>query len=299
MTRTSGAIVSGEDGLREKAERLRRLHHGPPILVLPNAWDVASARLFARAGFPAIGTTSAGIAATLGYPDGEQVDPDEMLEVVGRIARGVPGVPVTADVEAGYGDGPDAIARTVRHVLAAGAVGINLEDTRTTPDGATALRDVAGQVERIRAAREAAAEAGVPLVVNARTDVFLLPPGEGEPDGERRLAEAVARSRAYLASGADCAFVPGLRDADRIAALVRDVAGPVNILAGPGVPDAGDLERLGVARVSVGSGPYRATLALVETVAAEFRDRGAYGAFTDRAVPYAALRDILDRDGAP
>src|SRR5437899_3449980 len=184
----------------QRAAALRRLHQGPGILVLPNAWDVASARLIETAGFPAVATTSAGVAFALGYPDGERISRGEMAEAVRRIAARVR-VPVTADMEAGYGRTPQSAAATARAVIAAGAVGMNLEDAPADGDG---LLDVALQADRIRAACDAAASAGVPLVINARTDVFLARIGAPET----RLAHAVSRLNAYRAAGADSLFAP-------------------------------------------------------------------------------------------
>ena len=174
--------------LRDQAEVFRRLHQGPAILVLPNAWDVASARVLEEASFPALATSSAGVAWALGYADGERITRGEMLEVVARIAARVR-VPLTADMEAGYGRGPEAAAETARGVIAAGAVGLNLEDG--TNEGR--LVDVTLHVERIHAVREAGRAAGVPLVINARTDAFELP---GLPPAQR-FAEAVRRANAY------------------------------------------------------------------------------------------------------
>lgn len=270
---------------REKAERLRELHRGPGILVLPNAWDAISAVLFAQAGFAAIATTSAGVAFSLGYPDGERIGREEMLAVVARIAAAVD-VPVTADMEAGYGDA----AATAEGVIAAGAVGLNLEDAAKSVDGGP-LVDVPDQVAKIRAVRAVAGARGVPLVLNARTDVYLL--GVGEPAG--RFDEAVRRLRAYREAGADSLFVPGVRDAGTIGRLVRAVDGPLNILAGAGTPPVAELERLGVARVSVGSGPQRATLALVRRIAAELREQGTYSTFTEESLSHGAVNRLLER----
>src|SRR5205823_118304 len=189
----------------EQAEAFRRLHRGPGIFVLPNAWDVMSARVIEEAGFPAIATSSAGIAWTLGYPDGERISRGEMLAAVRRIAAHVR-IPVTADVESGYGATPTAAAETARGVIAAGGVGLNLEDG--TDDGR--LLDVNLQVERIRAVREAAGAARVPLVVNARTDAFEVKAWSPE----ERLAAAVRRANGYRAAGADCLFVPHVSDAE-------------------------------------------------------------------------------------
>lgn len=254
---------------RIKAERFRELHRGSGALILVNVWDVASARMIEEAGFPAAATTSAGIAAVLGYPDGEHISRREMLEMVRRIARAVR-LPVSADLEAGYGTAPKELAETARELLTTGAIGMNLEDS--TRDPRRPLVEISLQVEKLRAIREVADAAGVPLVINARTDVYLA--ATGEP--ATRLAEAVRRANAYREAGADCLFVPGVRDAATIAALAREIHGPLNILAGPGTPSVPELERLGVKRVSLGSTPYRACLTLFQKLAREARESGTY-----------------------
>src|SRR5256886_10510660 len=220
----------------QQAERFRALHTGPGLLVLPNAWDAISARLIEEAGFPAIATSSAGVAWALGYADGERISRGEMLAVVRRIVQGVR-VPVTADVEAGYGATPEAAAETARGVLATGAIGLNLEDA--TEEGL--LLDLALQVERVRAVREAGTAARVPLVINARTDAFEVKhwsPAE-------RFTAAVRRANGYLAAGADCLFVPHGSDGETIGRLSRELAGPLNVIAGPPAPPLPGLERLG------------------------------------------------------
>jgi 2-methylisocitrate lyase-like PEP mutase family enzyme len=269
----------------DKAARLRALHHGPPILVLPNAWDAASARVFEAEGFPAIATSSAGVAAALGYPDGGIVPTREMIEAVARIARAVQ-VPVTADIEHAYGTTPDAVAEVVLRVIAAGAVGINIEDF--VPDG-TDLEPIPLQVDKIKTIAKAAATAGVRVVINARTDVFLR--ALGAP--ESRLSVAIDRGKAFLAAGADCVFVPGVRDRDTISELVRGIGGPINILAVRDTPPIGDLEALGVARVSLGSGPMRAALAVVRDTARELKEHGTYGAFTAHAMAFDEVSELM------
>ena len=273
---------------RDRARALLEMHHGPLPLILPNAWDVVGALIFAQAGCRAIGTTSAGIAATLGYPDGEHVPRADMLEVVARIARAVP-LPVTADIEAGYGDTAEETARTVKMAIAAGAVGVDLEDG--TGDAERPLADVTMQLAKIRAIREVAAEADVRLVLNARTDIYWL----GIGDENERFTATVDRLRAYRAAGADCLFVPGVADSETIGRLVRAVDGPLNVLAGIGTPSIAELGRLGVKRVSVGSGPQRATLGLVRRIAEELLREGAYTALTTGAIPYAAVNALLER----
>jgi 2-methylisocitrate lyase-like PEP mutase family enzyme len=267
------------------ADQLRALHRTPPIFVLPNAWDAASARLFVAEGFPAIATTSAGVAASLGYPDGGAVPAREMFEAVARIVKSV-NVPVTADIEHAYAAAPDAVADNVLRVIASGAVGINLEDYVS---GAADLEPLGLQVDKIKAIVKAANKAGVRLVINARTDGFLR--GLGPEDG--RLGIAIERGKAFLAAGADCVFVPGVRDRETIRAVVSAIGGPVNILAVAGTPSIAELEALGVARVSVGSGPMRATLALVRDIARELKSQGTYAAFTAKAMPFDDVNELM------
>jgi 2-methylisocitrate lyase-like PEP mutase family enzyme len=249
------------------AAAFRAMHGEPGILVLPNVWDVASARIVEEAGFGAIATTSAGIAFTLGYPDGERISREEMLTVVARIAGAVK-VPVTADVEAGYGNRPEDAAGTARSVIEAGAVGLNLEDGTEDPEHP--LVESTLQLEKIAAVREAASAAGVPVVLNARTDVYLLQVGAEKA----RYDQALTRLAAFRDAGADCVFAPGVRDAETIGRLVGDLRCPVNILAGPGSPCIPELEKLGVARVS--SSPMRAALGLLRRLAEELKSTGTY-----------------------
>jgi len=267
---------------RERAETFHRSHTGPRVLLLPNIWDVVSARVVEQAGFPALATSSAAVAWTLGYPDGEQISREEMAATVARIARHV-SVPVTADMEAGYGRRPEDAAATARAVIAAGAVGMNLEDAAK---GENELFDQALQVERIRAAREAATAAGVPIVINARTDVFLKQ--IGEPTS--RVGHAVRRLNAYREAGAACLFAPGVKDAATIGVLAREIQGPLNILGGPGAPSVPELERLGVRRLSLGAGVMRAALGAVRRVATELGGAGTYAAMSD-----VALTDDINR----
>lgn len=254
---------------KHKALTFRQLHHGPKILLLPNVWDVASARVVEEAGYPAIATTSAGVAFSLGYPDGQKISREEMLARVARIAKAVQ-VPVTADAEAGYGNRPEDAAETAKGVIEAGAVGMNFEDGTGDPE--CPLVDLSLQLEKIRAIRETAMNTGVLLVLNARTDVYL--DAVGTP--ERRYDLVLERALAYRDAGADCVFIPGVRDRQIIARLVNDLKCPVNMLAGYGSPSALELEKLGVARVSLGSGPMRATLGLLRRMAEELKTSGTY-----------------------
>ena len=264
----------------ELARQFLELHHGPNILVLPNAWDVASARIFEEAGFPAIGTTSAGVANSLGYPDGQKIPRKEMLAVVRRIAEAVE-VPVTADVEAGYGTTPEEVADTAREVIAAGAVGMNLEDgVDGKPD---LLADVSLQKEIILAVLAVAAASRVPFVLNARTDIFL----NGIGPQETRLSRTIERLNAFRAAGAQSLFAPGVKDRETIFQVARGVAGPLNVLATVGTPPVSELQKLGVARVSVGSGPMRATLGFLDRMARQLRDKGAFTMMTEGGITYA------------
>jgi 2-methylisocitrate lyase-like PEP mutase family enzyme len=273
---------------REKAEAFRKMHQGPDVLVLPNAWDAASARIIEDAGFQAIATTSAGIAASLGYPDGERVSRQEMADVVKRIVRAV-STPVTADMEGGYGSTEEAAAATARAVIETGAIGFNFEDANDDP--ARPLLDAELHASRVRAARQAADSLGVPLVINARTDVYLKSVG----DPASRLDEAIRRGNLYLASGADCIFVPGGFDPATIGTLCREIGGPVNILALKGIPGIKELGRLGVRRVSVGSGMMRAAMTLVRRAATELLQTGTYSAFAEGAISHAEMNKLLDR----
>ena len=259
---------------QKHASEFRALHSGAEVLLLPNIWDVASARVVEEAGFPAIATTSAGIAFSLGYPDGQEITRDEMLAMVARIVRAVK-VPVTADVESGYGTAPEDAARTAKAVIEAGAVGMNLEDA--TGESAHPLVDLSLQVEKIRAVRETADGLKVPLVLNGRTDVYLLEVGLPPT----RYDEALRRLRAFRDAGADCVFVPGLRDAPTIGRLVGDLRCPVNVLAVPGSPSVAELRRLGVARISLGSGPMRAALGVLRRITEVLKRKGTYTAIQD------------------
>jgi 2-methylisocitrate lyase-like PEP mutase family enzyme len=272
----------------EKAEQFRRLHRGPAVLVLPNAWDVASARILEELGYPAIATTSAGVAFSFGYPDGQHVSRKEMLEVVARIARAVR-VPVTADMEAGYGTTVKDMSETAKALIAAGAIGLNLEDV--TGEDENSQVSVALQVQKIEAIRETASSLGVPLVLNARTDIYLMPIGPAET----RFHRTVERLRAYRQAGADCLFAPGVQDLETIAKLVRALDAPLNILLSPGCPPLCELEKLGVARVSTGSSAMRATLGLLRRIGKELMEAGTYSCLQDGAVPFAEANQILAR----
>jgi 2-methylisocitrate lyase-like PEP mutase family enzyme len=268
----------------EKASRLRALHQPGNPLVLVNAWDAASARVVVAAGAQAVATSSAAAAYALGYPDGERISRDEMLGYVATVVRAVD-VPVTADMEAGYGPAAEDAAATARGIVEIGAVGFNLEDA----SGPGALLSIAAFAAKIGAVRQVATDTGVPLVLNARVDVFIE--SIGEP--ETRLEHAVERGRAYRESGADCVFVPVVSDAETIEALVQGIGGRVSVLATPGSLPVAELARLGVARVSTGSGPYRLALSSTQRMAREAYGQGTFTSLADSDITHADAQRLL------
>ncbi|KMO99149.1 isocitrate lyase/PEP mutase family protein [Streptomyces roseus] len=260
------------------ARRFAALHTPAAPLALANAWDVLSARLVEAAGAPAVATTSAGVAWTLGTPDGDALSRDRALDLIARVAAAV-SVPVTADIEGGFGADPAGVAETVTGVLEAGAAGINIEDGTRAP---------ADHAERVAAARAAADAAGVPLFINARIDTFLFGLGEEA----NRLDETLARAAACLRAGASGIFVPGVVDAATVTELVKGIDAPLNLLAGPGAPAVAELGALGVARVSLGSGVASAAYEVVRRAAEELIAGGTYGAL-DGGLPYGELNALL------
>jgi 2-methylisocitrate lyase-like PEP mutase family enzyme len=235
---------------------LRSLHRPGDPLLLPNAWDVATARAVVAAGFPVVATTSAGVAEALGYDDHEGAPPGEMLAAAARIARGVD-VPVTVDAEAGYGMEPAELVAALRNI---GAAGCNLEDSDYA---AGRVRDVDRHAEWLRAVREAASADGYPLVINARVDVFLHPflAGAGAGTQDELVPEAVRRANAYLEAGVDCVFPITLWEAGALRRFVTEVPGPVNVVRLPQAPSLAELAAMGVARVSWGHLLYRGAIA--------------------------------------
>lgn len=272
-----------------KAEQLLQLHQKGASLLLPNAWDSASALLFEKAGFPAIGSTSMGVAFAHGYPDGQQISREEMMQVIARMAAVVQ-VPVTADIEAGYGPTVEDVAQTIREVIKAGAVGVNLEDSTGVFQP---LYSVEEQVQRIAAAREEAGRAGISLVINARTDTYLFRIG----DETTRMENTINRARAYLEAGANSVFVPGVTDPSLIQVLVREIPGPLNIMVGPGAPSAPELFKLGVARVSIGGAAMLATMGVVRDIARELREQGTYEQMTEHAYEFIEAWQLFQQKG--
>lgn len=255
----------------ERATTFRQLHsQRQRPLVLPNAWDAGSARVIESAGAAAVATTSAGVSWARGHRDGQRLSLAEVVDAVRSIVR-VVSVPVSADIESGYGRGtPEDIAAAVRAVVKEGAVGINLEDGPGRKGEPLLTRKE--QAERIRAARSAARGCGIELFINARTDVYLA--GSSDPDD--RFDEVVSRATSYLGAGADGIFVPAVSDTETIRGLVAAVDAPLNVMVGPGAPSVPELAALGVARVSLGPSIAQATMGLVHRASLEALSEGTY-----------------------
>jgi 2-methylisocitrate lyase-like PEP mutase family enzyme len=254
---------------RQLAEDFRKLHRTPPILLLPNAWDPMSARIFEAAGFPAVATTSGGLAWALGYPDGEKAPWREVVAATRRMVEAVR-VPLTADIETGYGDTPEQVARNVADIIGTGAVGINLEDGTPLPQ--QPVRTIEDAAARIRAARAAADTAGVPIVINARIDLYLKHIG----DEATRFTETVRRAEAYLAAGADCIFVFAVADMDLIKKFTEAIEAPVNVVGRAGMPGLNQLQAAGVARVSIASGASLVIMSHIQRIAEELAQKGEF-----------------------
>jgi 2-methylisocitrate lyase-like PEP mutase family enzyme len=279
----------------QKASRLLELHHASSPLVLINAWDAGSAAMVEHCGLPAVATSSAAVANAMGYPDGQHLPWEQMLDVVGRMARAI-SVPVTADIEAGFSNDLKQLESSIAQVISAGAVGVNLEDALPGHEHFGPLYPVAEQVARIQAARRAAEALGMHLVINARVDAYWQ--SGVQPDEAMR--NTLERGQAYFQAGADCIFIPGLRNPEHIRTVIdrwqavhREA--PVNILAGPGVPSIPELAKLGVRRVSYGSGPHRAAMGLLRRMADEAKTSGTYNALTEGAVPYAEMNGLFGK----
>lgn len=268
----------------QRAQRFRALHDRRRVLLLPNAWDAGSARIFAGLGFDAVATTSAGVAWALGYPDGEGTPLDEVLAVVERIVRVTP-LPVTVDFEAGYGDSPEAVAANVRRLIETGAVGINLEDGVRHEY----LRDIDDAARRVAAARQAANEAGVPIVINARVDNWMV---GGDEDEDTRVAEALRRARAYLEAGADCIYPIGVSSPELIGRLCAAIDAPVNVGVRPGLPDMAELGRLGVARVSAATRLATVAFSAAHDAAKRMRDSGRFDGL-DSSLAYGDIQRLF------
>ncbi len=269
---------------REKAEDFRALHHAKHILILPNAWDVPSARVFENAGFPAVATSSAGLIVSLGYPDGELIDREEFVSAVRRIAKAL-SVPLSADVVGGFGETTGEVAATVRRIIQAGAIGINIEDF---VHATKKLQPVERQVEKLRAIKKLSESMRVPLVINARTDALRYEPG----DDDAKLKETIRRAIAFRDAGADCVYPMGLTDADSISTFVKALNFPVNVMVRKGLPPIRELERLGVARVSFGPGASYAAMGLMKRISQEILEKGTYVNLVEGAITFDELNSL-------
>ena len=267
---------------KEKAELFLKFHQDKEILVLLNSWDIGSSKLIEACGYKAIATTSMGIAASLGYPDCQVIQLPEMIEVITGIINAVE-VPVTVDIEAGYGNNLNEIIDSVKMIVATGIVGINIEDSI---DLNPVLVDEMEFCERISAIRALSDSMGFHLVMNARTDSFYTSTGSTQ----EKLSESIRRGNKYQEAGADCIFVQPVWEKETIATLVKEINAPINMLANPTIgagvtPSISELQDLGVARVSLGSGLMKATLALIKKVANELSEKGTYDILLDALTP--------------
>ena len=267
---------------KEKAELFLKYHKDKEILVLLNSWDIGSSKLIEACGYKAIATTSMGVSASLGYPDCQVIQLSEMIEVITGIVNGVQ-VPVTVDIEAGYGNNLDEIIDSVKKIIATGIVGINIEDS---VDLNPILTDEIEFCERISAIRALSDSLGFHLVINARTDSFFTSPGSPREN----LNESIKRGNKYREAGADCIFVPPVWEKETISTLVKEINAPINILANPRVgiglpPSVSELQDLGVARLSLGSCLMKATLALIKKAADELSKKGTYNILLDTLTP--------------
>ncbi|WP_285498668.1 isocitrate lyase/phosphoenolpyruvate mutase family protein [Actinokineospora sp. NBRC 105648] len=272
---------------QDRAHEFHALHAGPEVLALANAWDAASAAVSVAAGVRAVATTSAGVAWSLGAPDGDALSRDHAVDLIARVVSAVD-VPVTADIESGFGTTAADVAETIRAVLAAGAVGVNIEDSHANATGP--LRPIAEQAERYTAARAAADEAGIALYLNARTDTYL----RGVGDEADRFRATVDRANAYLAAGASGIFVPGLVDLEVISRLAKEIPAPLNIMIHPGAPSIGQLRTAGVARASLGAAIAQAAYALTRRATEELLTAGTYDTVTE-SMTWVELNGLLRR----
>ena len=252
----------------QRAQRFRALHDRSRVLLLPNAWDAGSALVFANLGFDAIATTSGGMAWSLGYPDGEQTPLDEVIAAIERIVR-VTSLPVSVDFEGGYGDSPEAVASNVRRALDVGIAGINLEDGIRHET----LRDIDDAARRIAAARNAANDAGVPIVINARIDTWMV---GGDSNEAERIEDTLRRAHAYLQAGADCIYPIALSKPEVIATLCAVIKAPVNIGVSTSLPELAELGRIGVARVSTATRLATAAFSAAYDAAESLKNNGHF-----------------------
>jgi len=278
------------DEVRRRAAQFRSWHASASPAILPCAWDVASAKVFEAEGFEAIGTTSAGVAASLGYADGQKISFQEHLQSIRRIVQSVQ-VPLSVDLEGGYSTTVEGVAANVRQVLEAGVVAINVEDENHARSGVSVLEPRDHMVRKIKAIREVAREFSVDLFLNAKSDAVWLSAGSSE---EESLQEAIERANTYGDAGADCVFIPGNLDENVITRMVRSIRHPLNIVIKEKTPSVATLRKLGVKRLSMGSGPMRAALGVTRAIAREIRASGTYESCSRMQIPYYEIKALFE-----
>ncbi len=269
---------------KEKAEAFQDLHRSKHIFVLPNAWDVPSARLFEDAGFPAVATSSAGLMVSLGFPDGQEIPREELISAIHRIAR-VLSVPLSADIVAGFGSTPKQVQSTVKSVIRGGAVGVNIEDFEHSTKK---MLSVASQVEKLRTVKSLTETLGIPFVLNGRTDAFRFAQG----DDEAKLKEAIKRAAAYRDAGADCVYPMGLVDAGMIKTFVEALDCPVNVMVRKSLSTVQELDRMGVRRLSFGPSASYATLGFLKRACLEILEKGTFTGLTEGAINFDELNSL-------
>ena len=269
----------------ERAEEFRALHKSNHILILPNVWDVPSARVFEDAGFPSVATSSAALAVSLGYPDGEAIGKDELFATVRKIVNHLT-IPVSVDIESGFGLTEDELSDTINRVIEAGGVGLNIEDI-SNPNNETPY-PVEKQIERIRTVRSVARSLGIPLVINARTDAY----GFTEGDKRVKIEKTITRANAYAKEDVDCLYPMGLAEKNAISEFVKAVEKPVNIMARRDAPTIPELEEIGVKRLSLGPGPMYASMGLLKKIGRELKQEGTYDALLEGAITFDELNAL-------
>ncbi|MGF9769464.1 isocitrate lyase/PEP mutase family protein [Bacillus albus] len=267
-----------------KSKIFKDYHHDSSILILPNAWDVMSAKIYEDLNYKAIGTTSAGIAASLGYGDGEQLPFESMLDVIRKITQSV-SIPVSADIESGYGETIEEILENVRKIIDSGVVGINLEDSKK--NHTCSLDDTSYQQKKIESIKNVSISERMPLFINARTDAYIF------NSNNNRVEETMKRAQAYKDAGADGIFIPGLAQKEHIQMFTKEIDLPLNVLIHDSTPSISDLECLNISRISFGSGAYRATISTLRKLASEVIKKGGYGIITNEVISYEEMMEFL------
>ncbi|WP_057914684.1 isocitrate lyase/PEP mutase family protein [Peribacillus muralis] len=269
-----------------KFNTFQQLHRQSSTFVLPNAWDASSARIFQESGFKAIGTTSAGMAISLGYSDGEKIPFEKLIEALKMIVNSV-NIPVSADIEAGYGASIEEVIENIRQIILTGVVGINIEDGTGNPEDP--IFDVSLQVEKITAIKELSRLLKMPLFINARIDLYWL--NIGNP--ALRLQSAINRAIAYQKAGADCIFIPGVKNIDSIKKLRQEISSPINLLAGADMPSLKQISETGIERVSSGSAPFRATITLLRKISEDIINHGNFQLMIDDVITYSDVAKLI------